>query len=179
MSGLFDTTRQTAHLHLKNILENRELLDDSVVKVSLTTASDEKQYPTNMHGPDAMLASASAPPRGTQFRRWANTVLQEYLGKAFAMNNARLKQTEKWDYFDEWLARIRNIRASEKRFYQKVKDLCSTAVDYDNTSERAQIFVLLAQSVQFRLEAQIREKEGILWKRNSLQTIKKPANGGL
>ena len=57
------------------------------------------------------------------------------------MNDARLKQTEKWDYFDEWLARIRNIRASEKRFYQKVKDLCSTAVDYDNTSEHAQIFV--------------------------------------
>lgn len=79
-------------------------------------------------------------PRGTQFRRWANTILKEYLVKGFAMDDERLKQADKWDYFDEWLARIRDIRASEKRFYQKVKDLYTTAVDYDKSSDQAQAF---------------------------------------
>ena len=85
-------------------------------------------------------------PRGTQFRRWANTVLKEYLVKGFAMDDERLKQADKWDYFDEWLARIRDIRASEKRFYQKVKDLYATAVDYDKTSEQAQLFFKKVQN---------------------------------
>ena len=134
MSGLFDTTRQTARLHLKNILEDRELLDDS----------DEKQYPTNMHDPDAMLAVGFRvrAPRGTQFRRGTNTVLKEHRVQGFAMDDARLKQSEKRDYFVGWLARIRDIRAPEKRFYPKVKDLYSTAVDYDRSSEPAQLFIL-------------------------------------
>lgn len=84
--------------------------------------------------------------RGTQFRRWATTVLREYLVKGFAMDDARLKQAEQWDYFDEWLARIRDIRASEKRFYQKVRDLYATAIDYDKTSEQAQIFFKKVQN---------------------------------
>ncbi len=144
ISGLFDTTRQTARLHLKNILEDRELLDDSVVKDSLTTASDEKQYPTNMHDPDAMLAVGFRvrAPRGTQFRRGTNTVLKEHRVQGFAMDDTRLKQSEKRDYFVGWLARIRDIRAPEKRFYPKVKDLYSTAVDYDRSSEPAQFFIL-------------------------------------
>ena len=85
-------------------------------------------------------------PRGTQFRRWATTVLREYLVKGFAMDDARLSQAEQWDYFDEWLARIRDIRASEKRFYQKVRDLYTTAVDYDKTSEQAQAFFKKVQN---------------------------------
>lgn len=84
--------------------------------------------------------------RGAQFRRWATTVLREYLVKGFAMDDARLKQVEQWDYFDEWLARIRDIRASEKRFYQKVRDLFATAVDYDKTSEQAQAFFKKVQN---------------------------------
>ena len=79
-------------------------------------------------------------PRGTQFRRWANTVLKEYLIKGFIMDDERLKQVDKWDCFDEWLARIRDISASEKRFYQKVKDLYATAVDYDKSSGHAKLF---------------------------------------
>jgi hypothetical protein len=85
-------------------------------------------------------------PRGTQFRRWATTVLREYLVKGFAMDDARLKQAEQWDYFDEWLARIRDIRASEKRFYQKVRDLYTTAIDYDKTSSQAQAFFKKVQN---------------------------------
>ena len=72
--------------------------------------------------------------------------MKEYLVKGFAMDDERLKQVEKWDYFDEWLARIRDIRASEKRFYQKVKDLYATAVDYDKTSEQAQLFFKKVQN---------------------------------
>lgn len=84
--------------------------------------------------------------RGTQFRRWATTVLREYLVKGFAMDDARLKQAEQWDYFDKWLARIRDIRASEKRFYQKVRDLYATAIDYDKTSEQAHAFFKKVQN---------------------------------
>ena len=148
MSVLFDTTKQNVSLHLKNIFEDRELMEDSVVKDSLTTASDEKQYQTKMYNLDAILAVGFRvrSPRGTQFRRWANTVLKEYLVKGFAMDDARLQQAGKWDYFDEWLARIRDIRASEKRFYQKVKDLYATAVDYDKSSEQAQLFFKRVQN---------------------------------
>lgn len=78
--------------------------------------------------------------RAVQFRQWATSVLREYLVKGFAMDDAKLKAADGWDYFDEWLARIRDIRASEKRFYQKVRDLYATAVDYDKVSEEATVF---------------------------------------
>lgn len=148
MAYLFDTSKQNISLHLKNIFEDNELSQESVVKESLTTAADNKQYQTKMYNLDAILAVGFRvrSPRGSQFRRWANTVLKEYLVKGFAMDDARLKQTDKWDYFDEWLARIRDIRASEKRFYQKVKDLYTTAVDYDKTSEQAQLFFKKVQN---------------------------------
>ena len=148
MSALFDTSKQNISLHLKNIFEEGELLEDSVVKESLTTASDKKRYQTKIYNLDAILAVGFRvrSPRGTQFRRWANTVLKEYLVKGFAMDDERLKQAEKWDYFDEWLARIRDIRASEKRFYQKIKELYTTAVDYDKTSEQAQRFFKKVQN---------------------------------
>ncbi|PJB73345.1 MAG: hydroxyacid dehydrogenase [Alphaproteobacteria bacterium CG_4_9_14_3_um_filter_47_13] len=148
MADLFDTTKQNISLHLKNIFEDNELSEISVVKESLTTAADNKQYQTKMYNLDAILAVGFRvrSPRGSQFRRWANTVLKEYLVKGFAMDDARLKQADKWDYFDEWLARIRDIRASEKRFYQKVKDLYATAVDYDKASEQAQLFFKKVQN---------------------------------
>jgi hypothetical protein len=114
----------------------------------LTTAADGKAYRTKVYNLDAILAVGYRvrSPRGTQFRRWATTVLREYLIKGFAMDDARLKQAEQWDYFDEWLARIRDIRASEKRFYQKVRDLYTTAIDYDKTSEQAQAFFKKVQN---------------------------------
>ena len=148
MSELFDTTKQNVSLHLKNLFKDRELLESSAIKESLTTASDGKRYRTKMYNLDAILAVGFRvrSPRGMQFRLWANTVLKEYLVKGFVMDDERLKQTEKWDYFDEWLARIRDIRASEKRFYQKVKDLYATAIDYDKTSEQAQLFFKKVQN---------------------------------
>ncbi len=148
MSELFNTTKQNISLHLKNIFEDGELSEISVVKESLITAADQKQYQTKMYNLDAIMAVGFRvrSPRGTQFRIWANTVLKEYLVKGFAMDDARLKQADKWDYFDEWLARIRDIRASEKRFYQKVKDLYATAVDYNKNSEHAQLFFKKVQN---------------------------------
>jgi hypothetical protein len=148
LAELFDSTKQNVSVHLKNIFYDNELSEFSVVKESLTTAADGKRYVTKLYNLDAILAVGYRvrSPRGAQFRRWANTVLKEYLVKGFAMDDARLKQAERWDYFDEWLERIRDIRASEKRFYQKVKDLYATAVDYDKNSEQAQLFFKKVQN---------------------------------
>ena len=84
--------------------------------------------------------------RGTQFRKWATTHLQEYLIKGFVMDDARLKEPGGTDYFDEWLERIREIRASEKRFYQKIRDIYATAIDYDPKNEKAQLFFKKVQN---------------------------------
>ena len=85
-------------------------------------------------------------PRGTQFRQWATAHLREYLVKGFVLDDARLKEPGGWDYFDELLERIRTIRASEKRFYQKIRDIYATAQDYDKTSEHAQLFFKKVQN---------------------------------
>ncbi|WP_186394165.1 virulence RhuM family protein [Stappia sp. TSB10GB4] len=148
MAELFDTSKQNVSLHIHNILSDGELVAESVVKESLTTAADGKAYRTKVYNLDVILAVGYRvrSPRGTQFRRWATSVLREYLVKGFAMDDARLKQAEHWDYFDEWLARIRDIRASEKRFYQKVRDLYTTAIDYDKTSEQAHAFFKKVQN---------------------------------
>ena len=142
IAELFNATKSNISMHLKNIFEEKELSQDSVVKESLTTALDGKNYKTFFYSLDAILAVGYRvkSPRGTQFRQWATTTLKEYLVKGFVMNDERLKQADKWDYFDEWLARIRDIRASEKRFYQKIKDIYATAIDYDKDSEKAQLF---------------------------------------
>ena len=148
MAALFDTSKQNISLHLRNIFADGELVADSVVKESLLPAADGKTYATLTYNLDAILAVGFRvrSRRGVQFRRWAGTVLQEYLVKGFAMDDAKLKAAEQWDYFDEWLARIRDIRASEKRFYQKVKDLFTTAVDYDKGSDAAQLFFQKVQN---------------------------------
>jgi hypothetical protein len=148
IADLFDSSKQNVSLHLKNIFADKELDESSVVKESLTTAADGKRYTTKLYNLDAILAIGYRvrSPRGVQFRKWANTVLKEYLVKGFAMDDVRLKQAEQWDYFDEWLARIRDIRASEKRFYQKVKDIYATAIDYDKTSDAAQLFFKKVQN---------------------------------
>lgn len=150
IAELFDISKQNISLHLKNIFTEAELDQPAVVKEYMTTAADGKSYRTLCYSLDAILTVGFRVrfPRGSQFRRWANTVLQEYLVKGFAMDDERLKAADQWDYFDEWLARIRDIRASENRFYQKVKDLFNTAVDYDKASDTAQ---LLFEKVQNKL----------------------------
>ncbi|EJI86758.1 MULTISPECIES: virulence RhuM family protein [Alishewanella] len=150
MAELFDATKQNISLHLKNIFEDGELDADSVVKESLTTAADGKRYQTLLYNLDAILAVGYRvrSPRGVQFRRWASTVLKEFLTKGFVMDDERLKNPDgRPDYFDEMLARIRDIRASEKRFYQKVRDLFALSSDYDKSDKATQVFFATVQNL--------------------------------
>lgn len=150
MAELFNATKQNISLHLKNLFEEGELDEQSVVKESLTTAADGKYYRTRLYNLDAILAVGYRvrSPRGTQFRRWATTVLSEYLRKGFVMDDERLKNPDgRPDYFDEMLARIRDIRASEKRFYQKVRDLFALSSDYDKNDRASQQFFATVQNL--------------------------------
>ena len=148
MAALFDTTKQNIAKHLKAIFAEGELAEDSVVNHWLTTAADGKKYRVAHYNLDAILAVGYRvrSPRGTQCRQWATTRLREYLVKGFVMNDKHLKEPGGWDYFDELLARIRDIRASEKRFYQKIRDIYATAVDYNGKSEVAQLFFKKVQN---------------------------------
>ncbi|MFZ4703215.1 MAG: virulence RhuM family protein [Candidatus Methylumidiphilus sp.] len=149
LAELFQITKQNISLHVKNILIEGELAETSVVKEYLTTAADGKRYQTKLYNLDMILAVGYRVRslRGTQFRRWATTQLREYLVKGFVMDDARLKEPGGWDYFDELLERIREIRASEKRFYQKVRDIYATASDYDKHNEQAQLFFKKVQNM--------------------------------
>ncbi len=150
MAQLFDVSTDNIGLHLKNIFQDGELEEKSVTEESSVTAADGKNYRTKLYNLDAILAVGyrvrSA--RGVQFRRWASTVLKEYLLKGFAMDDERLKNPDgRPDHFDEMLARIRDIRASEKRFYQKVRDLFTLSTDYDKTDRATQQFFATVQNV--------------------------------
>ncbi|MCK9293477.1 MAG: virulence RhuM family protein [Desulfobulbaceae bacterium] len=150
MAELFDATKQNISLHLKNLFEDGELDEGAVVKESLTTAADGKRYSTLLYNLDAILAVGYRvrSPRGVQFRRWASTILKEYLIKGFVMDDERLKNPDgRPDHFDEMLARIRDIRASEKRFYQKVRDLFALSSDYDKTDKTTQAFFATVQNL--------------------------------
>ncbi len=148
IAELFQTTKQNVSLHAKNIFKDNELDENSVVKESLTTAADGKRYKTRLYNLDLILAIGYRvrSPRGVQFRQWASTHLKEYLVKGFVMDDERLKNPGGWDYFDELLARIREIRASEKRFYQKVRELFSLSVDYRSDDKDAQLFFAEVQN---------------------------------
>jgi hypothetical protein len=142
IAGLFGSTKQNISLHIHNVLKESELRADSVVKDSLTTAADGKGYKTKLYRLEMILAVGYRvkSPRGTQFRQWATANLSEYLVKGFVMNDERLKNPGGFDYFDELLARIREIRASEKRFYQKVRDLFALSSDYRDNQETGVFF---------------------------------------
>lgn len=147
MADLFQATKQNISLHIRNILDDGEQDADSVVKEYLTTAADGKAYRT-LHYSLAMIMAVGfrvRSARGVQFRRWASQQLSEYLVKGFVMDDARLKDPEA-DYFEELLARIRDIRASEKLFYKKVLDIYATAVDYDPRAEASQQFFQTVQN---------------------------------
>lgn len=154
LASLFETSKQNVSLHIKNILNDGELTESSVVKENLTTAADGKRYRTQLYNLDLILAVGYRvrSPRGVQFRQWATTHLKEYLVKGFVIDDARLKQPESWDYFDELLERIRDIRASEKRFYQKIRDLFSLSVDYrDDTQASSQFFAEVQNKILFAI----------------------------
>jgi hypothetical protein len=153
MAELFDATKQNISLHLKNLFEEGELDPAATVKESLTVqieGSREVQRPVNLYNLDAILAVGYRvrSPRGVQFRRWASTVLKDYLIKGFVLDDERLKNPDgRPDYFDEMLERIRDIRASEKRFYQKVRDLFALSSDYDKTDKATQQFFATVQNL--------------------------------
>ena len=153
MAELFDATKQNISLHLKNIFEDGELDAAATVKESLTVqieGSRQVRRPVTLYNLDANLAVGYRvrSPRGMQFRRWASTILKEYLTKGFVMDDERLKNPDgRPDYFDEMLARIRDIRASEKRFYQKVRDLFALSSDYDKTDKATQVFFATVQNL--------------------------------
>jgi hypothetical protein len=150
MAELFQSSKQNIAKHLKAIFVEQELDLDSVVNQRLTTAADGKNYRVAHYNLDAILAVGYRvrSPRGVQFRRWASTALKEYLLKGFVMDDERLKNPDgRPDYFDEMLARIRDIRASEKRFYQKVRDLFALSSDYDKTDQATQTFFATVQNL--------------------------------
>jgi hypothetical protein len=169
MAELFQTSKQNVAKHLKAIFADQELSEESVVNHWLTTAADGKSYRVAHYNLDAILAVGYRvrSPRGVQFRRWASTVLKEYLLKGFAMDDERLKNPDgRPDYFDEMLARIRDIRASEKRFYQKVRDLFALAADYDKTDQATQQFFATVQNLLLYAVTQQTAAEIILARAN-------------
>jgi len=149
LAQLFDTSKQNIGQHISNILKEGELHENSVVKNYFTTGSDGKKYNVAFYSLEMILSVGFRvrSKRGTQFRIWANRNLKEYMIKGFVMDDERLKNPDgRPDYFDELLERIREIRASEKRFYQKVRDLFALSSDYDRTDKTTQMFFAETQN---------------------------------
>tara|TARA_R110002051_G_scaffold35717_1_gene78269 strand:+ start:322 stop:1320 length:999 start_codon:yes stop_codon:yes gene_type:complete len=149
LAELFDTSVPNISMHITNILKDKELESNSVIKNYLTTAADNKQYEVTFYSLSMILAIGFRvrSKRGTQFRIWANQNLKEYMIKGFVMDDERLKNPDgRPDYFDELLERIREIRASEKRFYQKVRDLLALSSDYDSSDKATQMFFAETQN---------------------------------
>ena len=149
LAELFDTSVPNVCMHIANVLKEGELQRNSVIKNYLTTAADGKNYEVTFYSLEMIMAIGFRvrSKRGTQFRIWANQHLTEYLVKGFTMDDERLKNPNgRPDYFDELLERIREIRASEKRFYQKVRDLLALSSDYDKTDKATQMFFAETQN---------------------------------
>lgn len=149
IAELFDTSVANISLHISNILNDNELDEKSVIKNYLITATDGKNYNVTFYSLDMILAIGFRvrSKRGMQFRIWANRNLKEYMVKGFVMDDERLKNPDgRPDYFDELLERIRDIRASEKRFYQKIRDLLALSSDYDKTDKATQMFFAETQN---------------------------------
>lgn len=151
IATLFDTTPQNITQHTKALYAEGELTEEGTCKEVLQVRQEGGRAVNRSlkhYNLDVILAIGYRvrSPRGTQFRQWATTHLREYLVKGFVLDDARLKEPGGWDYFDELLARIRNIRASEKRFYQKIRDIYATAVDYNGKSQAAQLFFKKVQN---------------------------------
>lgn len=149
IATLFGTSKQNVGQHIAKILSDGELSANSVVKNYFTTASDGKPYDTMYYSLQMIIAVGFRVRgvRGVQFRQWANLHLSEYLVKGFTMDDERLKNPDgRPDYFDELLARIRDIRSSEKRFYQKLRDLFRLSSDYEAREKATQMFFAETQN---------------------------------
>ncbi len=151
MSDLFGVEVNTVNYHLKEIMESGELDENSVIRKIRITATDGKNYLTNLYNLDAVIAVGYRVNsyQATRFRIWATGVLRDYIIKGFALDDERIKQGKHWgkDYFDELLERIREIRASERRFYQKITDIyAQCSIDYDSNAPITQEFYATVQN---------------------------------
>ena len=148
MANLFQRDKSTVSKHIKNIFNDGELTRDSVVANFATTAADGKTYHVDYYNLDVIISVGYRVKslRGTQFRIWATNVLREYITKGFVMNDDLLKQAGGGNYFDELLARIRDIRSSEKVFYRKILEIYATSIDYDPRAKATQEFFATVQN---------------------------------
>jgi hypothetical protein len=150
MAELFGVNVPAVSKHLKNIFETGELTEDSVVSILEITAADGKNYATKFYRLEAILAVGYRvnSSQATEFRKWATTTLNEFIIKGFVIDDERLKQGKHFgqDYFDELLERIREIRASERRFYQKITDLYALSTDYEKDSQQTRDFFASVQN---------------------------------
>ena len=156
MAELFQTSIPNISMHVRNIFREGELREESVIKDFLTTAADGKRYRTKYFNLNVIISVGYRVKshRGTQFRRWATERLNEYLVKGFTMDDERLKAVVNIgsDYFDEMLERIRDIRSSEKRFYQKIRDIYKLAADYDpKAGETLEFFSIVQNKLHFAI----------------------------
>jgi hypothetical protein len=149
MAALFQTSVPNISMHIRNVFTEGELTASSVVKESLTTAADSKNYATKFYNLDVIISVGYRVKslRGTQFRIWATQRLREYIVKGFVLDDERLKNPDQsFDYFEELMRRIQDIRTSERRFYQKITDIYATSIDYDPTQEVSLLFFKTVQN---------------------------------
>lgn len=150
IAELYATSVPNVMQTIKRVLEDGEVTEATINSELMVRTEGDRQVrrEVKIYNLDMVLAVGyrSTSPRAVQFRQWATSVLREYLVKGFAMDDDKLKAADGWDYFDEWLERIRSIRASEKRFYQKVRDLYATAIDYDSKSQLSKAFFATVQN---------------------------------
>ena len=151
MGLLYNVETHTINYHLKKIFADGEIDESSVIRKFRITAADSKTYNTNHYNLSAIIAVGNKvdSPRAVQFRKWANRIIEEFTVKGFAMDDERLKNggtilTK--DYFEEQLERIREIRLSERRFYQKITDIYATSIDYDAKAETTRLFFARVQN---------------------------------
>lgn len=148
MAELFGKSKKTISEHISNIFKEGELVENAVIRNFRTTAADGKKYATNFYNLDVIISVGYRVKsiQGTKFRQWATARLREYIVKGFTMNDDLLKEAGGGNYFDELLARIRDIRSSEKVFWRKVLDIYATSIDYDPNAETSQLFFKTIQN---------------------------------
>ena len=149
IAKLFDTSKSSISEHITNILKEGELQADSVIREIRTTATDGKQYKVNFYSLEMILAIGFRvrSKQGVQFRIWTNEHLANYLQEGFVIDGERLKNPNgRTDYFDKLLEQIHDIRASEKRFYQKVQEIFALSADYDPSDKATQMFFAQTQN---------------------------------
>lgn len=145
---LFQKSKATISEHIKNVFKEGELNENSVVRNFRTTAADGKNYDTNYYNLDVIISVGYRvkSPQGTQFRIWATQRLKEYIIKGFSLNDDRFKSGNSMNYFNELQERIREIRLSERFFYQKIKDIYTTSIDYEPNDEKTIEFFKVVQN---------------------------------